>query len=100
MAEVEPMSYLGSSPHRALACDIKKDDLIMAGIQYFNFQSIGPLGPCFLDVNLSMCVSVCVSVHFLRYRLNALLPPLPEVGCLKNLEIRNIWGNYWEEVVS
>ena len=43
-------------------------------------------------VCVSVCVSVCLFVHFLRYRLNVFLPPLPEVGCPKILEIRNPWG--------
>ena len=46
-----------------------------------DFQSIDPLGRCFLYVEMSLCV--CLSVHFLRYRLNVFLPPLFEVGCPK-----------------
>ena len=45
---------------------------------------------------LSMCVSVCPSVPSLRYHLNFFLPPLPEVGCPKLLEIRNPWGKVME----
>ena len=42
---------------------------------------------------MSVCPSVCLSVcSLLRYRLNVCLPPLPEVGCLKFLEIQNPWG--------
>ena len=41
-------------------------------------------------------VCVCVFVHFLRYRLNVFLPPLPEVGCPTFLEIRNPWGKVME----
>ena len=44
----------------------------------------------------SKCPCVCLSVHFLRYRLNVFLPPLPEVGCPKFLEIRNPWGKVME----
>ena len=43
-----------------------------------------------------VCVSVCPSVHFLRYRLTVFLPPLPEVGCSIFLEIRNPWGKVME----
>ena len=69
---------------------------------YFCFkdlQSIGPLGRCFLLVNLSVCVSVCPSVCFftLRYRLNVFLSPLPKVGCPICLEIRNPWGKINEK---
>ena len=32
-----------------------------------------------------VCLSVCVSVHFLRYRLNVFLPPLPEVCWKSNI---------------
>ena len=46
-----------------------------------NFQSIGPLGRCFLWVEMSICLCVSVSVHFLRYRLVVFLHPLPEGGC-------------------
>ena len=40
-----------------------------------------------------VCLSVC---SLLRYRLNVFLPPLPEVGCPKLLEIRNPWGKVME----
>ena len=43
-----------------------------------------------LCVRLCVCVSVC---SLMRNRLNIFLPPLPEVSCLKFLEIRNPWGN-------
>ena len=44
-------------------------------------------------VRVSVCLSVRVSVcSLLRYRLNAFLPPLPEVGCPIVLEIQNPWG--------
>ena len=49
---------------------------------------------------MSVCLSVCVSVHFLSYRLNVFLPPLPEVGCPQFLEIWNPWGTVMKEVVS
>ena len=42
-----------------------------------------------------VCLSVCPSVHFLRYRLTVFLPPLP-VGCPIFLEIRNPWGKVME----
>ena len=44
----------------------------------------------------SVCVCVCMSVHFVRYRLTVFLPPLPEVGCPIFLEIRNPWGKVVE----
>ena len=44
----------------------------------------------------SICQSVCLLVHFLRYCLTVFLPPLPEVGCLIFLEIRNPWGKVME----
>ena len=41
----------------------------------------------------TVCVSVCPFVcSLLRYRLNIVLPPLPEVGCPIFLEIRIPWG--------
>ena len=49
------------------------------------------------NVRLSVCLSVCVCVcSLLRYRLTVFLPPLPEVGCLIFLEIRNPWGKVME----
>ena len=38
-------------------------------------------------------MSVC---SLLRYHLNVFLPPLPEVGCPKFLEIQNPWGKIME----
>ena len=38
-----------------------------------------------------VCLCVC-----LRYHLNIFLPPLPEVGCQKNLEVRKPWGKEME----
>ena len=65
------------------------------------FQSIGPLGRCFLELQMSICLSVCVSVcvsicSLLRYRLNVFLPPLSEVGCPIFLEIQNPLGKIME----
>ena len=48
------------------------------------------------NVHICVCVCVCLFVHFLRYRLNVFLPPLPEVGCPIFLEIRNPWGKVME----
>ena len=71
----------------------------------FSFQRIGPLGRCFLQVEMSVCVfvrlsvclSVCLSVSsLLRYRLTVFLPPLPKVGCPICLEIWNPWGKVME----
>ena len=48
-------------------------------------------------VCLCVCLSVCLCVcSLLRYRLNVFLPPLPEVGWLIFLEIRNPWGKVME----
>ena len=48
-------------------------------------------------VCVCVCVFVCLSVcSLLRYSLTVFLPPLPEVGCLIFLEIRNPWGNVME----
>ena len=59
----------------------------------YYFQSIGPLGRCFLKVNLFICLSVCLSVcSLLRYRLNVFLLLLPEVRRQIFLEIRHPWG--------
>ena len=44
------------------------------------------------NVRPSVCLFVCLCVHFLRYRLTVFLPPLPEVGCPIFLEIRNPCG--------
>ena len=46
-----------------------------------------------MSVRLSVRPFVC---SLLRYRLNVFLPPLPEVGCPKSLEIRNPWGKVME----
>ena len=49
-----------------------------------SFQRLSLLGRCFLCVNLSICVSVCLSVFsLLKYLLNVFLPPLPQVLCPK-----------------
>ena len=45
------------------------------------------------NVRLSVCPCVC---ELLGYHLNVFLPPLPEVGCPKLLEIRNPWGRVVE----
>ena len=52
----------------------------------FTFQSIGPLGRCFLCVEMSVCVFVRVSVCSLfRYRLNVFLPPPPSQSRMSNI---------------
>ena len=63
-----------------------------------DFQSIGPMGRCFLLVEMSVCLSVCLSVRLFTFELpfKLLLPPLPEVGCPMFLEIRNPWGKVME----
>ena len=79
--------------HRNFTKNVNLADILHleAGVTQnnLNFQSIGPLGRCFLLVDLSICVCVC---SLLRYRLNVFLPPLREVGCPKFLEIWNPWG--------
>ena len=42
-------------------------------------------------VHMCVCVSVCVCSVF-DYHLNVFLPPLPNIGCPKFLEILNIRG--------
>ena len=53
------------------------------------------LGRFFHRVAMSVHMRVCVS-SFMYYILRPILPPLPEVGCPKNLEIRNPWGKLLE----
>ena len=60
------------------------------------FHRIGPLGRFDLVVAMSVvCVRVCLSL-FAWYILRPILPPLPEVGCPKFLEIWNPWGKVLE----
>ena len=47
-----------------------------------------------LFVHPSVCPSVC---SLLRYHLNVIFPPLPQVGCTIFLEIRNPWGKVMEK---
>ena len=63
-----------------------------------HFHRIGPLGRFDHRVAMSVCVCVCVFVcPFCPYmHLCICLPPLPEVGCPKFLEIRNPWGKVME----
>ena len=49
-----------------------------------------------IPYHMCVCLSVCLSVHFLRYRLIVFLPPLPEVRCPIFLEIRTSWGKVIE----
>ena len=62
----------------------------------WDFSKHRPFGPMLFISQMSVCVCVRVSVHFLRYRLNIVLPPLPEVGYPKNLEIWNPCGKVVE----
>ena len=55
-----------------ISCDLQKWWLHQ--IHPCTFQSIGPLGRCFLLVNFSVCVCVCPSVHLLRYHFNIFFP--------------------------
>ena len=61
-----------------------------------SFSKHWPSGPMLSISQNVHCVSVCLSVHILRYRLTVFLPPLPEVGCPNFLEIRNPWGKVME----
>ena len=55
------------------------------------FHQLCPLG------RVGLVVAVCVlSPLFMWYILRPILPPLPKVGCLKFLEIRNPWGKVLE----
>ena len=56
-------------------------------------QPSGPMLSISRNVHMCVCLFVCLSVcSLLRYRLTVFLPPPPEVGCPKLLEIRNPWG--------
>ena len=56
-------------------------------------QPSGPMLSISRDVRLCVCLSLCLSVcSLLRYCLKVFLPPLPEVGGPKFLELRNPWG--------
>ena len=46
--------------------------------------------------NVHMFVGLSVCVFTFEVPFNGLLPPLPEVGCPKFLEIRNPWGKVME----
>ena len=67
-------------------------------------QSIGPLGRCFLSVEMSVCVSVCPCVRLsvcslLRYSLNLILLALPKIGCFRDLEsLGKSSGMKWSQV--
>ena len=62
------------------------------------FIESAPLGRFDLVVAMSVCMCVCLCVcPFCPYmHLCICLPPLPEVGCPKFLEIRNPWGKVLE----
>ena len=50
-----------------------------------------------LSISRNVRSYVRVSVYsLLRYCSNVFLPPLPEVGCPKVLEIQNSWGKEME----
>ena len=51
----------------------------------------GPIRSSSRNVRLSVYLSL-----FMWYILRPILPPLPEVGCPKFLEIRNPWGKVLE----
>ena len=44
------------------------------------------------SVCVSVFLSVCLCVHFLRYLLTLFFSPLAKVGCPKFLEIQTPWG--------
>ena len=54
---------------------------------HVGFHRIGPLGRFDLVVAMSF---------FIWYILRPILPPLPEVGCPKILELQNPWGKVLE----
>ena len=71
----------------------------MLCLPYAGFSKHRPSGPMLSisrNVRVCVCLSVCVCVHFLRYRLTVFLPPLSEVGCPIFLKIRNPWGKVME----
>ena len=74
----------------------------IGGFVFIFFSKHRPSGPMlcisqFVHMCVSVCVCVCLSVcSLLRYRLTVFLPPLPEVGCPKILEILNPWGKVME----
>ena len=63
-----------------------------------DFSSNRPTGPI-RSSSHNVCVSVCLCVGlslFMWYILRPIVPPLPEVGCPKFLEIQNLWGKVME----
>ena len=55
------------------------------------FKATGLRPMFFISRDVRVCV--CLSVHHtFSLRLTVFLPPLPEVQCLKILDIRNPWG--------
>ena len=60
-----------------------------------DFHRIGPSGPI-RSSSRDVRLSVCMLSLFAYMHLCICLPPLPEVGCLICLEIRNPWGKVLE----
>ena len=75
------------------------ENLLVSSMRVFKASALW--ADDFYKSKMSVCPSVCLSVcSLLRYGLNVFLPPLPEVGCPKCLEIWNPWGKVMKEVVS
>ena len=70
--------------------------MVVRIVPFSKHRPSGPMLSISQNVRPCVCLSVCVSVHFLRYRFTVFLPPLPEVGCPIFLEIRNPWGKKME----
>ena len=70
----------------------------------FSFQSIRPLGRCFLwvqmSVRVSVCLSVCQSVHFWGTIYTSFCPHFLMSDVQKNVRIGILGEKYWKEVVS
>ena len=56
-----------------------------------HFHRIGPLGQFDLVVEYSVCVFICCPLCMYQIQ-RPILPPLPEIGCPKLLELRHPWG--------
>ena len=103
MWQVTPNSQHPTTIFFLFSATIRKHQDIQC-LPYARFSKHRPSEPMLsiswnvrLSVRLSVRVSVC---SLLKYCLNVFLPPLPEVGCPKYLEIRILGEKYWQEVVS
>ena len=65
-----------------------------------HFQGIGPLVWFFLEVEMSVCLFVCLFVHHtFSLRLTVFLPPLTKVQCHNFLDIWNPWEKVYKKVI-